>query len=444
MYFLYSFFLGLALLISTPFLLARRKHRAGLAERLGRVPERIMGNPGHPNIWIHAVSVGEVLAISPLVEELRDRMPASRIFISTTTATGQTLARQRFGEKNVFYFPFDLPTCIRPYLRSVKPALVVIAETEFWPNLLRLAKRAGARLAVVNARISDRSLGGYRRWRPLLRRPLRQVDVFLAQTREDAKRLQLIGALPERIQVTGNLKFDVSAPAELAIVQELRSAFARGGTRNVLVCGSTVAHPAAKETEEQLLLTAFKRVLAFDASAVLLLAPRKPDRFDAVAALVEAVEVPLWRRSHLTSHQAIAGGVVLLDTIGELASLYRLATVAFIGGSLLPAGGHNILEPAQAGIPIIVGPHTENFRDIIQIFDQAEALVIVPPDAEHLTKYFMDLIQDPDRRAQLGSRAQRVFQSQAGATSRTADALLRVLGVRQSEQDPESVERLAP
>src|SRR5919109_132956 len=194
MYFLYSFFLGVALLLSAPLLLARRKHRAGFAERLGRVPERIKGNPGNPNIWLHAVSIGEVLAIGPLVEELRRRMPASRLLVSTTTATGQALARQRFGERNVFYFPFDLPPCIVPYLRSMNPALVVTAETEFWPNLLRLAKRRGARVALVNGRISDRSLPGYRRWRLLLRSVLRHVDVFLAQTAEDAKRLALVGA----------------------------------------------------------------------------------------------------------------------------------------------------------------------------------------------------------------------------------------------------------
>src|SRR5262249_4716395 len=358
MYFVYSFFLGLALVVSAPFLFAQRRHRAGFRERLGRVPERITGNPGNPNIWIHAVSVGEVLAITPLVEQMRRQLPASRIFVSTTTVTGQTLARHRFGEKNGFYFPFDLSVCIRPYLRTINPALVVTAETEFWPNLLQLAKSAGARLAVVNARISDRSLGGYRRWRPLLGRPLAQVARLLAQTPEDARRLALIGAAPEKIRTTGNLKFDVAVPPELPIVQELRQALARGQAKSVLVCGSTVASPTGKASEEQMLLAAFSSVLQADPSAVLLLAPRKPERFEQVASLVESRGLPLWRRSRLAGHEAITGGVVLLDTIGELASLYRLATIAFIGGSLVPAGGHNILEPAQAGVPVLVGPYT--------------------------------------------------------------------------------------
>lgn len=443
MYLFYSFFLGLALFVSAPFLLAQRKYRAGFRERLGRVPERIKGNPGNPNIWIHAVSVGEVLAIVPLVEELKLRLPASRIYVSTTTATGQALARHRFGERNVFYFPFDLPLCILPYLRDINPALVVTAETEFWPNLLRFAKRVGAKLAVVNARISDRSLVGYRRWRLLLRRPLSQVDLFLAQTPEDAKRLALIGANVEKIQTTGNLKFDVAVPAELPIVQELRQAFVRGQAKSVLVCGSTVASPTGGTSEEQVLLTAFSKVLQADPYGVLLLAPRKPERFEEVAALLEARGLPWWRRSRLAGHEAIAGGVVLIDTIGELASLYRLGTIALVGGSLVPAGGHNILEPAQAGVPVLVGPHTQNFRDIVHIFRQTEGIVVVIPEAEQIAQCFLALLNDAETRAALGHRARQTFESQAGATSRTADALLRLLGVRQSAEE-QPAEHLAP
>lgn len=444
MYFLYSVFLGLALLLSAPFLLLRRKHRVGLRERLGQVPERIKGNPGNPNIWIHAVSVGEVLAIHPLVEELRRRLPSSRVFVSTTTATGQALARQRFGEKNVFFFPFDLSACLRPYLRSVKPALMVIAETELWPNLLRSVKRAGARLAVVNTRISDRSVGGYRRWRALLRHPLSQVDMFFAQTAEDAKRLTLIGVTQENIQVTGNLKFDVAAPAELPVVHELSAALTRGGATSLIVCGSTVASPSRKGSEEELLLRAFKRVLETHPAAVMVLAPRKPERFERVAARIESFALPMWRRLHLGAHQAVAGGVVLLDTIGELASLYQLATLAFIGGSLVPAGGHNILEPAQAGVPILVGPHTENFRDIVQIFRKAEALIVMPPRPQEMADRFLQLLNNEELRVELGTRARQVFENQAGATARTADALLQLLEADQMAEAAESAGRTAP
>jgi len=441
MYLVYSIFLGLAVLVSLPWLLAQRKHRAGLAERLGRFPERIKGNPGKPNIWIHAVSVGEVFAVTSLVEELKQRLPASRVFVSTTTRTGQAVARQRFGARNVFYFPFDLPVCVVPYLRHLRPALLVTAETEFWPNLLRLAKRAGAGVAVINGRISNRSLPGYSRWRRLLRPVLANVDLFLAQTAEDARRLAVIGAAPEKIQVSGNLKFDVAPPPDLAIVHDLRNALARGGAVSVLVCGSTVYSAARKHPEEELLLKAFQQVLKHDSSAVLVIAPRKPERFNRVARAVEAMGLPLWRRSLLTYHEAIAGGVVVLDTVGELAALYRLATVAFVGGSLVPAGGHNILEPAQAGVPILVGPHTANFRDIVRIFRQAEAVVVVPPNIDALAKAFIELLADEEKRTVLGDRAREVFESQAGATARTADALERLLQASERGREVEQLER---
>jgi 3-deoxy-D-manno-octulosonic-acid transferase len=236
----------------------------------------------------------------------------------------------------------------------------------------------------------------------------------------------------------------VNEPAELPIVQELRAAFARGGAKFVLVCGSTVASPSRKGSEEELLLRAFKRVLEAHPSAVLVLAPRKPERFERVATRVESFALPMWRRSHLGSHQALAGGVLLLDTIGELASLYRLATVAFVGGSLVPAGGHNILEPAQAGVPIMVGPHTANFRDIVQIFRNAEALVVVPPRPQELATQILELLNNEELRAQLGARAKQVFETQAGATSRTADALLRLLDAGQMIEETESAGRMAP
>src|ERR1700722_10332614 len=217
------------------------KYRHGLAERLGLVPSRLqLPAKGEPAIWVHAVSVGEVLAVAGLVEELRRRFPQHRLFISTTTDTGQALARKRFGETTVFYFPMDFAFAIRPYLRALRPKLVVIAETEFWPNFLRLAHASGARMAVVNARISDRSWPNYRRFRGLLRRLLANLDLFLAQTQEDAVRLQKIGALPERVRVAGNLKFDVPVPAPPAIVDSLRKAIAATAAGPVLVCGSTV------------------------------------------------------------------------------------------------------------------------------------------------------------------------------------------------------------
>jgi 3-deoxy-D-manno-octulosonic-acid transferase len=421
--FLYSAVLAVGMLASLPywlFQMARHgKYRKGLAERLGRVASRLQ-LPGvkPPIIWVHAVSVGEVLAIGGLVEELRRRFPGHRIFVSTTTDTGQALARQRFGESNVFYFPMDFAFAIRPYLRSLRPRLVVIAETEFWPNFLRMAHASSARIAVVNARISDRSWPSYRRFRQLLRRVLANVDLFLAQTQEDASRLQDIGAIPERVRVTGNLKFDIAVPAPPAIVESLRKSIAASGAGPVLVCGSTV------DGEEPLLLKAYENLRVQHPRAMMILAPRRPERFTAVAALLEQMSIHFRKRSEWNG-ETLAGGVFLMDTIGELAALYALADIAFVGGSLVPHGGHNIIEPAQHGVATVVGNHTENFRDIVSLFQSRDALRIVGP--AELPLVLLELLANDAERIALGRRAADTMRSQIGATAKTADALEELL-----------------
>ena len=407
------------MLLSLPYWLIQMarhgKYRKGLAERLGRVPARLrLAGVREPAIWIHAVSVGEVLAVGGLVEELQKRFPQHRIFVSTTTDAGQALARKRFGDGNVFYFPMDFTFAIRPYLRALRPQMVVIAETEFWPNFLRLAQGSGARVAVVNARISDRSWPSYRRFRGLLRKVLVNVDLFLAQTAEDAARLQDIGASEERMRVAGNLKFDIPAPVAPAIAERVRLAVAQGVAGPVLVCGSTV------EGEEPLLLKAFVNLLVRHPRAVMILAPRHPERFPAVAALLEQMSIRFWRRSAWNG-EALAGSVLLLDTIGELAALYGLADIAFVGGSLVPRGGHNIIEPAQYGVATVVGNHTENFRDIVSLFQRRNAVRVVGP--AELPLVLMELLANDTERKALGERAAETVRSQSGATARTADAL---------------------
>jgi len=388
------------------------KYRTGLAERLGRVPRRLpLPGRQEPVIWVHAVSVGEVLAVAGLVEELRRRFSQDRVFISTTTDTGQALARQRFGAASVFYFPMDFAFAIRPYLRVLRPRLVVIAETEFWPNFIRLAHASGARIAVVNARISDRSWPSYRRFRRLLRKVLANVDLFLAQTQEDGARLQDIGAIPERVRVTGNLKFDIPAPTPPAIVDSLRKSIAAGP---VLVCGSTV------DGEEPLLLKAFENLLVQHPRAVMILAPRRPERFAGVAALLEQMSIRFCRRSEWNG-ETLAGGVFLLDTIGELAALYALADIAFVGGSLAPHGGHNIIEPALHGVATVVGNHTENFRDIVSLFQSRDAVRIVGP--AELPLVLLELLANDPERIALGQRAAETMRSQIGTTARTAGEL---------------------
>ncbi len=422
MYLLYSALLAMGLLLSLPYWLwqswRQGKYRAGIGERLGRVPERLKtAKPGR-SIWVHAVSVGEVLAVVGLVEELGKRFPEHRIVVSTTTDTGQKLARARFGESNVFYFPLDFRFAIRPYLKLFRPELVVVAETEFWPNFLKAANGSGAKIAIANARISDQSLRGYLRFRGWLRRVLENVDLFLAQTETDAARLKEIGARPERVRVSGNLKFDVPVPAASPIVESLRKSFQESDAGPVIVCGSTV------EDEEPLLLRAFEIVLASHPRAVLILAPRHPERFAKVSELLQQLNIRFWRRS-LWGGDPVAGGVLLIDTIGELAALYGLADIAFVGGSLVPRGGHNIIEPAQHGAAIVVGNHTENFRDIIGLFQSQDAVRIVGP--AELPLVFMELIANPEERVALGKRAAETLQLQTGATARTAEALVELM-----------------
>lgn len=422
MYLLYSALMAAGLLVSLPYWIfqmkRRGKYRLGLRQRLGSVPAKLQPPGSRCTIWVHAVSVGEVLAVSRLVDEMRRRWPAARVVVSTSTDTGQKLARTRFGAESVFYFPLDFAFAIRPYLQVLQPELVVIAETEFWPNFLRLSKRNGARLVVVNARISDRSWPGYRRLRWWLPGVISKVDLFLAQTYEDRKRLIDIGAPEDRVEVTGNLKFDVEPPSPPPVMASLRKSFQESGAGPILVCGSTV-----DEEEERILLQAFQNILASHPRSVMILAPRHPERFPVVASLLESIGIRFWRRS-LWSGEPVSGGILLLDSIGELAPVYGLADIAFVGGSLVPKGGHNIIEPARYGVPIVVGSHYENFRDIIGLFQAHDAVRIVGP--AELPLVLMELISDEAERKTLGRRAAETWRSQTGATERTFAALERL------------------
>ena len=441
MYLVYSALLALVLIVSLPYwllqMLRHGKYREGLVERFGKVPARLRTSGDQPTIWVHAVSVGEVLAVSQLIKRIQERFPQYRLLVSTTTSTGQKLAQQRFGSDRVFYFPVDFAFSVRRYLKALQPRLVAIAETELWPNFFRLAKEAGARLVVVNARISDRSWPGYRWVRPWLRPVLACVDCFLAQTEEDRNRLVDIGVRAERVLVSGNLKFDVSLPPEPPIVASLRSAFEHSGAAPVIVAGSTM------DGEEPLLLRAFEIVRGSHAKATMILAPRHPQRFQEVADLVIALGIPCWRRS-LWSGEDLGGGVLLLDTIGELAAVYALGHVAFIGGSLSEHGGHNILEAAQHGVPVVVGPHYANFRQMVDLFRMTDAVRVVGP--AELPLVLVELLANEAERQALGRRARDAVRSQSGATERTLAALQTVLSASAPDSDrpAEATARPAP
>jgi 3-deoxy-D-manno-octulosonic-acid transferase len=426
--FFYNLALFAALVAAAPWWLWRmattQKYRDGLAERLGRVPHRLKaaGAEGKPIIWLHAVSVGEVLAISRLVQEIEAALPHYAIFISTTTRTGQDLARTRFGADRVFYCPLDLPWAVRAYLTALQPRILILAETEFWPNLLNACFRRDIPIVVVNARISDRSWPRYqmlrRLWRPILGR----ISQALAQTETDAQRLIALGCDPERVSVSGNLKFDVRVAKQAEATRLLK---VLGGDLRFLVAGSTL------EGEETALLAAWPRLLAVDPHLVMVLAPRHPERFAAVSTLLQNSGFAWSRRSAWEgkSPGTIAplqpGQIVLLDTIGELASVYSVAAVTFVGGSLIPAGGHNPLEPAQFGVPIVIGPHYANFRAITDDLRAHNAIRIA--SSNELADSIAALISSPSNAQAMGERARHVFEQQAGATARSIAVLQKIL-----------------
>ena len=434
--FFYNLALLAALVAGAPWWLWKmattHKYREGLGQRLGRVPA-FKSTRGRPIIWLHAVSVGEVLAVSRLVGELDRAFPEFQLLISTTTRTGQDLAQDRFGAERVFYCPLDLPWAVRAYLNALQPRILVLAETEFWPNLLSGCFRRGVPVAVVNARISDRSWPRYLRLKSLWRPTLSRIACVLAQSETDAERLKAIGCAPERVSVAGNLKFDVRAVKEAEATRLLKTA-ARG--MRIVVAGSTL------EGEEAALLEAWPQMLAADPDLVLVLAPRHPERFAAVAGLLERSGISWVRRSEWPSEagdslQPIpAGQVVLLDTIGELASVYSLAAVAFVGGSVVAAGGHNPLEPAQFGVPIVMGPNYANFRAITEDLLAHQALRVATK--EELASTLIALLHrsgmDTEAAKAMGERARQVFDQQAGATDRCVAAIRELLSAAEEER----------
>ncbi len=421
---LYSVGLAAAVLLAAPWWLAGLrpggKYREGLAERLGRIPRARLRapRPGQQIVWVHAVSVGEVLAAAVLIAELRAALPGGLVYISTTTRTGQAVARARFGAESVFYFPLDFAFAVRAWLRFLKPSLLVLVESEFWPRLLCEARRASIPAAVVNGRLSSRSWPHYRRLRALWRPLLRTLALAAAQSADDADRLRYLGA--ERVEVAGNLKFDFAPPAEIELVAKLRSALPPGVP--VLVCGSTLAG------EEELLLR------ALPSEPVVIVAPRHPERFDEVAVLLakgsrEWVRLSSWRRS---PKPISAGAVLLMDSVGELASVYALATLAIVGGGFLHEGGHNPLEPAAFGKPVIIGTRFTNFTDVVLLLVQADAVILC--DRFQLSEQIKLLLQNPQVAEAIGRRARQVCIDQAGATARTLAALLPLVTPSQARQ----------
>jgi 3-deoxy-D-manno-octulosonic-acid transferase len=420
MYLAYSLLTLAVFIVVSPYFVYQairyKKYIGSLSQRLGYLPISF-NMDGEESIWIHAVSVGEALTARALAAELKARYPRLRLFLSTTTMAGQQVARRSLQHVDaVFYFPFDWTVIVRRTLNLVKPRLFIMMETEIWPNLLHECRRRGIRSVMINGRISSRSYPRYRIVRPFFRRVLADVDRFCMQSEESARRLIDLGADAARVTVTGSLKFDsLEMPAATAHGkprERVLRFFRLSPHRTVLVAGSTM------RGEEAAVLRAFARIKAKSPGALAILAPRQPERFGEVERLARETGFATMKRSDLPIDVEPRADVIVLDTIGELAQLYQLATAVFVGGSLADHGGHNILEPAVFGKPIVFGPHMQNFKEIADTFLANGAALQVGSD-DDLDETLIALATDPVRRARLGAAARALVEANRGAKGKT-------------------------
>ena len=433
MYFLYSLLLTLGVVALLPRFLwdafRHGKYVQGLRERLGELPA--IGAEGRPVIWLHCVSVGEAQAARPLARAILKKFPTHALVVSTTTLTGQRIARDVFQDDAaaVIYFPFDWAWTARRSLRAVNPSIVLVMETELWPNFLRQCRKRRVPVTIVNGRLSERSFRRYRLIRRFVKRIVGDIALALMQTEQDAERMRALGLTPERVFVSGNVKFDASPDAGApALTEELRERFHFNDGRPLIVAAST------HSPEERFILEALKKLRSTPGNEKvrLLIAPRHPERFPEVASLLESSGFVWKRRSEAPSEHDPECDVLLLDSIGELRSVYPLAHIVFVGGSLTPTGGHNILEPAAVGACTVTGAHTFNFTAIVSAFLEADALAQLPALSEKdapmvLAKALEALLSNDKRRRAIGEHARAVLEQNRGATERTIKLLAPLL-----------------
>lgn len=416
----YDFIFIIVALIHLPLYLFRGKFRRGFSRRLGFLPKGLdLDRP----IWVHAVSVGEAITLKPLVESLRINYPQKRLVISTVTSTGNKIARQMARDTDlVTYLPFDISFIIRSVINRINPSLFIIAETELWPNLISSLYKNNIPVIVVNGRISDGSFRGYSKIRFLLKPMLDKVALFCVQTERDSQRLISLGAPQGKIRICGNMKFDASVNTNVSTVdlEEYRKLLGLNPAERLLVCGST--HPG----EEEIVLNAYQDLQKEFPSLKLLIAPRHPERAKDIEKLIlargfNAVSIS---NPKLITYNSQTTTVFILDTIGQLIYFYALADIVFVGGSLIKKGGHNILEPASLGKPIIFGPNMFNFRDITDLF-LADNAAIMLSDESQLKLKIKELLQNPQQAAELGRRAKALIADDIGATARVMDLIRR-------------------
>lgn len=436
MFQIYSFLFTVGFVLLSPvFLLRREKYAAGFWQRMGYLPEFEQNN--RPVLWLHCVSVGETNAARPLVDKIKLLFPNYRIIISTTTKTGQELAREIFAGKAeaIFYFPYDWRFSVLRALRNFKPNIVLLMETELWFNFIREASKSGAMVAIVNGRLSEKSFRRYSYIEKFMRRVLNRVDLALMQTSADAQRLLKLGIRASKVKVTGNVKFDQKIDrAETALTEYFRARFDFSKDAPLIVAASTHA------TEERRILEAYKQVFKNSTEKLprLLIAPRHPERFDEVARLIKETGFEWVRRSEKASGRDETAEIVLLDSIGELRSAFPLAEIVFVGGSLVPHGGQSILEPAVAGRAIITGFYTANFAAAVKEFLDKEALVQLSETDEttivaEIAAVFAELLRDASARERLAANALAVMEKNGGATARTLEYLQSVLQVHNKQ-----------
>ncbi len=409
---LYNILLILLLPALGPFILFKilfdGRFRPGLPERLGSIPEEALkALSGDRPIWFHAASVGEVIALTPVIEEFRRRFPDRKVLFSTFTATGNEMAKTKEISDAVIFLPLDYPFIIGKVVQRINPAMLVIMETELWPNLIGAASGIGAPVVMVNGRISDKSFGKYKAIRFLFRDSFEKINLILARTEEDRERFIAIGAEPEKVVTSGNIKFDL-------VADDRPLDYMEGWGEKVFVAGST--HPG----EDEALAGIYRKLKESHPDLKMVLAPRHPERFDAVADLLATEEIDFDRRSKMGKRPE--ADLLLLDTMGELSRVYRYASVVFMGGSLAPIGGHNMLEPAVYGKPVLFGPYVDTFREASKIVLDGGGGIMVE-SWNDLFKNLDRLFTDDAERNKMGENARTAVLQNRGATDKTVEAI---------------------
>ncbi len=428
LYLFYDILLFLAVPLIIPYYLfrwvRRGRLRQGIGERLGFLPaEKRARLEGGETLWVHAVSVGETMAVRPLLKALKGRYPEKKIVLSTVTETGRSIAENLADVDICIYFPFDFGFAVRRMLKAIRPSLIVVVETEIWPNFLRSAHRSGISTVLANGRISDKSFGGYLRFSWAFRPVLENFDALCMQTEEDARRIVAIGALPARVHVAKNLKYDI--PVCMASAERkssVRATYHIPGGMPVFTAGST------HQGEEEAVLAAFRSLVGDGQELLLVLAPRHPERAEEVGKLAEQMGIPCVRRSSLAGKDDPfrSGELLLVDTVGELMDIYSISDLVFVGGSLVPVGGHNLLEPASLAVPVIFGPHMNNFREIASRILQSRGGVQVQ-DVSGLSRVVRQLLDSPEEQRTLGGNGAAILTENCGSTQRHMEIISAIL-----------------